>query len=668
MLNVNYKGLNLTPITSLTLPLGIDKSQYNIRKHPHYSGILSESKDRFKEVTKNIDLFCFYCGTKTHNFVPAFLHETSGKNIWLVGDLRSGSVICNECNRSYGLSNIRYLDHVIDIPSYQSGNLKKLLSFEPEVLIPSLEPAHQHFRYNNSGYLHPLTHRAERTINAFNLNRKLLVERRLKSIQEFIYSSNPNIKEYLESPFDILFCRPEFYVDESNMYNRRKIQSTGKVSIESVSIESENFNKNSPLYKIPMKREIIPYEPITFQKLLSKKIYDFSDNFSGISSFTFSGIRGFHNGQKVTFLGKGSTVILGENGVGKSTFLELFKRAMKKKNKRSLEDICSKGNNIIPSYTISYNGFEKEQVYIERESTRIKRSDCNLIHISDSRVSNVAIKNLIRWINSKRNDQDIIDWIANKLSSLLELSSDHYFNTVDGEVFWTVDNKNYSSNNKVKSSENSFEKRILIDELSSGYNSILFIFYEMMTSISKQNQSENLKDINLRLSSSIVLIDEIELHLHPKFKKRIIRNIQDAFPEVIFIFTTHDPLVIKSINDETRLIRFERINGKTVINDNLPDPRGLSTEQILTSPHFGLDTIDDNDLQPLIDRYNLEIKNKNWEIVSEIRMSLFKMGYFGKTYRELIALSAVDAYFRDGKNPSTEEIVEVLRRKDSSND
>lgn len=654
MLKVSYKEIKITSIKSISLPLGIDKSQYNIKKNSQYNEVTSIIEEAFGDKTKSIELFCFYCGSETRNYIPNFLHDTSGKNTWLVGDLRSGSVICKDCHSSYGLSNIRYLDHVVDMTSYQSKDLKRLLSFEPEILIPSLEPAYLHFKYKDDGYLKPLTNRAERTINAFNLNRQRLVSRRLKSIQDYIYSSKSTIKDYLASPYDFLFCQKGFSIDSNENY---RVEDKNKLNSE-----IDEFNRMSPLYQIPVGNEKIPYKSVTFQKNEGKEKHDFSNNFSGISSFVFSGIRGFHDAQKIEFYGKGSIIILGENGVGKSTFLDLFKRAVKQKSRRSLDDICSRDVENSPSYKLLYNGFNEEQTYIEREKTRIKRSHCNLIHIGDSRVSKSSINQLINWINSKRNNQDIIDWVANRLSLLLDLPSGYYFHTEEGEVFWTDKNK-YDKNLNKKNKE---EERILINELSSGYNSILYIFYKIVSSIS--NHNDNLKDINLRLSSSIVLIDEVELHLHPKFKKRVVRNIQDAFPEVIFIFTTHDPLVIKSINEGTKLLRFENCDGKTRINNNLPDPRGLSTEQILTSPHFGLDTIDDNDLQPLIDRYNLEIKNKNWEVVSELRMSLFQMGYFGKTYRELIALSAVDAYFRDGQNPTVEEITGVLRRKDSHND
>jgi predicted ATP-binding protein involved in virulence len=45
----------------------------------------------------------------------------------------------------------------------------------------------------------------------------------------------------------------------------------------------------------------------------------------------------------------------------------------------------------------------------------------------------------------------------------------------------------------------------------------------------------------------IVLIDEIDLHLHPTWQRRVVRNLQDIFPKIQFIATTHSPIIIQSL-------------------------------------------------------------------------------------------------------------------------
>jgi predicted ATP-binding protein involved in virulence len=47
----------------------------------------------------------------------------------------------------------------------------------------------------------------------------------------------------------------------------------------------------------------------------------------------------------------------------------------------------------------------------------------------------------------------------------------------------------------------------------------------------------------------IVLIDEVDLHLHPKWQRNLIRQLSETFPNCQFVLTTHSPLVISDAKD-----------------------------------------------------------------------------------------------------------------------
>lgn len=49
-------------------------------------------------------------------------------------------------------------------------------------------------------------------------------------------------------------------------------------------------------------------------------------------------------------------------------------------------------------------------------------------------------------------------------------------------------------------------------------------------------------------SSGVVLIDEIDLHLHPHWQRRVVSDLQRAFPRIQFIATTHSPFIIQSLS------------------------------------------------------------------------------------------------------------------------
>ncbi len=48
-------------------------------------------------------------------------------------------------------------------------------------------------------------------------------------------------------------------------------------------------------------------------------------------------------------------------------------------------------------------------------------------------------------------------------------------------------------------------------------------------------------------TKGIVLIDELDMHLHPKWQRRIVQDLQNAFPDMQFIATTHSPFILQSL-------------------------------------------------------------------------------------------------------------------------
>jgi len=85
-------------------------------------------------------------------------------------------------------------------------------------------------------------------------------------------------------------------------------------------------------------------------------------------------------------------------------------------------------------------------------------------------------------------------------------------------------------------------------ELSDGYRNTLSIIADIAYRMAVLNPQllENVVD----LTPGVVLIDEIDLHLHPSWQKRIIKDLRAIFPKVQFIVTTHSPSIIGSISHE----------------------------------------------------------------------------------------------------------------------
>ena len=62
---------------------------------------------------------------------------------------------------------------------------------------------------------------------------------------------------------------------------------------------------------------------------------------------------------------------------------------------------------------------------------------------------------------------------------------------------------------------------------------------------------------NALLSSGIVLIDEVDLHLHPSWQTKIVGNLASTFPHIQFIVTTHSPLILRALTETDRIIKLE---------------------------------------------------------------------------------------------------------------
>ncbi len=94
--------------------------------------------------------------------------------------------------------------------------------------------------------------------------------------------------------------------------------------------------------------------------------------------------------------------------------------------------------------------------------------------------------------------------------------------------------------------------------------------------------------------AGIVLVDEIEQHLHPKWQRHIIRLLKERFPRIQFIYTTHSPLCAAGAadlnDDECQLRYFRKLPGGGVEIVSIPPLRGLRADQVLTSEAFGLPT------------------------------------------------------------------------------
>lgn len=149
-------------------------------------------------------------------------------------------------------------------------------------------------------------------------------------------------------------------------------------------------------------------------------------------------------------------------------------------------------------------------------------------------------------------------------------------------------------------------------ELASGFRSIIAMIGDMIIRLSEEQP--NIDDFTQL--AGIVIIDEFDLHLHPKMQRELVERLTDTFPKVQFIVSTHSPIPFLGAPKNSVFIKVDRDKEKGITLEKLDiDISKLTPNTILTSPVFGFEDINsgevDIDQVETADRYsNVEAEKR----------------------------------------------------------
>ncbi|AGP34664.1 hypothetical protein BE04_35310 [Sorangium cellulosum] len=104
--------------------------------------------------------------------------------------------------------------------------------------------------------------------------------------------------------------------------------------------------------------------------------------------------------------------------------------------------------------------------------------------------------------------------------------------------------------------------------------------------------------------SGLVLIDEIDLHLHPSWQAELVPKLKKVFPRMQFVVTTHSPLVLPGFAKD-EIIRLGRNRDGDVIARKTGESPALMTGSELYEEFFGIDRLYPTDLGEAAQRYGL---------------------------------------------------------------
>lgn len=348
-------------------------------------------------------------------------------------------------------------------------------------------------------------------------------------------------------------------------------------------------------------------------------------------------------------------MLLGENGVGKSTVLHAIALAMMGSQRallgapaKWLRRGCSSGsvrlrwNDGSPDFVIRLSkdgrGFDTEGE--EPEVPILAYGSIRLLPEENSEVAPVPrernVANLfdklqpLAGVQAYLCDKSLVprsmfNALAISLKQLLDLAEQDLI--VRGKAGLSA---------RIRGQKTSF------DELSDGRKSVLALAMDIMFNLAGKHG-------DMRYVEGLVLLDEIELHLHPRWKAKIVKLLRDMFPRIRFIATTHDPLCANSLEEGELQVLVEQPGTRKRHLEAIDIPPGTRADGILTGPWFGLQsTMDDDTMRKLSEHSVLlqKVERSDEEAVAmrELEQSLRKrLGSYGDTQaqRALLAVNAI---------------------------
>ena len=101
-----------------------------------------------------------------------------------------------------------------------------------------------------------------------------------------------------------------------------------------------------------------------------------------------------------------------------------------------------------------------------------------------------------------------------------------------------------------------------VSQMSDGEKCTMALFGDLARRLALANPVRE----NPLLGEGVVLIDEVELHMHPSWQRKILDTLKNTFPNVQFIVTTHSPVILNAANEEYNLFFLNRKEGEIEVS------------------------------------------------------------------------------------------------------
>ncbi len=145
-----------------------------------------------------------------------------------------------------------------------------------------------------------------------------------------------------------------------------------------------------------------------------------------------------------------------------------------------------------------------------------------------------------------------------------------------------------------------------VHDLSMGYKTLIAWMVDLASRLfDEYPDSENPLE-----EPAIVLIDEIDLHLHPSFQRALVKFLLDTFTQTQFIVTAHSPLIVQA-SENANIILLEKNGDAIQVHQNPINVDHWRVDQILTSELFDLESSRSIKVENLIKEKSILLNNND---------------------------------------------------------
>ncbi len=342
-------------------------------------------------------------------------------------------------------------------------------------------------------------------------------------------------------------------------------------------------------------------------------------------------------------------IICGPNGIGKTTILECIGHCFTRDNTNILKKNVNTENGNF-SANINLNGYSEninlniEQSTPEQEnyiygkfnfaqyliSIKVNR------HFSYQRIDAIARDSIFNEhvVSHKAkfgsDNNDIKNWFIHRhlySAHLGSLQEEQIYNFNLAKECFSALNSQFSFS-RIKADTNDImlstpTGEIYYEYLSSGFKSIISILFGIIKEIEYR-----FKEPSIRADSfdGIILIDELELHLHPEWQAKIIEALIKIFPLAQFIVSTHSPHILQNAqaNQIVALANNNRTTYQRDLSEFIFGFQGWTVEEILSDVMGMTDTRTElynhtlSEFNRSIDEENIEFALINYEMLNKL--------------------------------------------------